>query len=229
MNPANQWASILIASGQGFEVAQNFDVISAHPLRQLRSRLPLRNRIGAITVTAAAHLVIIAALIEGLQQVLITHPPEIAVQFTPEKRRTVIPPPSSPLAPLVIDAAAPVAPQIDVTLTPSPTPAPPLMLPAPPNADFGTSNAEPTWETALLNRLAQAKHVTVDGVHGVVLLRFKMDRDGKVLEAKIDKSAGSDALDQEALAALQRAQPLPTPPPEVPGNPLELIVPVDFP
>jgi periplasmic protein TonB len=212
-------------------MAQNFDVIGAHPLRQVRSQLPIRSRIGAITVTAAAHLVVIIALIAGLHQALIIHRPEIAVQFTPEKRRAVEPSPSSPLAPLVIDAAAPVAPQIDVNIPSAPqaAPTPPLMLPAPPNADFGTSNAEPTWETALLNRLAQAKHVPAEPAHGVVLLRFKMDRDGKVLEAKIEKSAGSDAMDQEALAALQRAQPLPVPPPEVPGNPLELIVPLDFP
>ena len=62
----------------------------------------------------------------------------------------------------------------------------------------------------------------------MVLLRFRMDRDGKLLDSRIEKSSGSDALDQEALAALARAQPLPAPPVEVPGNPLELIVPVDF-
>jgi protein TonB len=209
---------------------QGFDVAGAHPLRQARSGLPIKSRIGALTVTAAAHLVVIIALVEGLQQARIIPPPEIAVQFTPEKRKPVTPPPASPLLPSVIDASAPEAPQITVNLPPAPVagPAPPLMLPAPPNADFGTSNAEPTWETALLNRLAQARPVPAGAAHGVVLLRFKMDRDGKVLEAKIEQSSGSDALDQEALAALQRAQPLPAPPVEVPGNPLELIVPVDF-
>jgi len=208
---------------------QGFD--SAHPLRQ-RSQLPARSRVGAIAITVAAHLVVIVALVEGLEQARIIHPPEIAVQFTPEKRKIVEPPPLSPLAPSVIDASAPAAPQITVNAPPAPVagPAPPLMLPAPPNADFGTSNAEPTWETALLTRLDQAKHMPPAAAkqHGVVLLRFTMDRDGKVLAAKIEKSSGFDALDQEALAALQRIQPLPIPPAEVTGNTLDLIVPVDF-
>ena len=60
------------------------------------------------------------------------------------------------------------------------------------------------------------------------MLRFAMDRSGKVLSAKIDKPSGVDALDQEALALVQRAQPLPKPPAEFPGNPIELVVPVEF-
>jgi len=36
------------------------------------------------------------------------------------------------------------------------------------------------------------------------------------------------ALDQEALAALARAAPLPKPPVEVSGDVLDLVVPVDF-
>jgi len=207
----------------------HFDMADAHPLRQ-RSQLPIKSRIGAIVTTLAAHLIVIIALIEGLEQARIIHPPEIAVQFTPERRKPVALPPSvSPVTPLVIDASAPAitAPEINVS-----APAPPMFLPSPPNADYGTSNAEPTWETALLNRLAQAKRMPpsaqTNKQHGVVLLRFTMDRDGKVLTAKIEKSSGYDALDQEALAAIQRAQPLPIPPAEVPSNTIELIVPIDF-
>ncbi len=55
-----------------------------------------------------------------------------------------------------------------------------------------------------------------------------MNRDGHVLIARIEKSAGDDTLDQQALAALLRAQPLPAPPAEVAGDSLDLIVPVDF-
>lgn len=194
-------------------------------MRAAHAQLPVKSRIGAILTTALAHLVVIAALIEGLEQARIIHPPEIAVQFSPERAKVKEPPPASPLAPSVIDATAPLltAPQINVA---APA-APPMMLPSPPNADYGTSNAEPTWETALLGKLEQAKHAPAAS-HGVVMLHFTMDRDGKVLAAKIEHSSGNDALDQEALAALQRAQPLPAPPTEVPGNSIELIVPVDF-
>jgi periplasmic protein TonB len=205
---------------------QGFDIAGAHPMR-LRARLPVRSRIGAITLTAAAHLVVIVALIEGLEQARIIHPPEILVQFTPEPRKPVETA-AAPVVPSTIDAAAPdlAAPQIAVAVPAAPMP--PMFLPSPPNADYGTSNAEPSWETALLNRVAQSKHAPVSAQHGVVLLHFTMDRDGKVLTAKIEKSSGFDALDQEALAALQRAQPLPIPPVELPGATLDLIVPVDF-
>jgi protein TonB len=206
-----------------------FDIAGAHPLREVRSQLPMRSRIGAIAVTAAAHLVVIIALMEGLEQTRVIHPPEIAVSFTPEKRKPIeMPPSASPVTPSVIDASAPAiaAPQINVS--PAAAPHGPMWLPSPPNADYGTSNAEPTWETALLSKLAQVKPASAANPHGVVLLHFTMDRDGKVLAAKIETSSGIAALDQEALAALQRAQPLPAPPPEVLGNSIELIVPVDF-
>ncbi len=55
-----------------------------------------------------------------------------------------------------------------------------------------------------------------------------MDRDGKVLSARIEKSSGYDLLDEETLALIERAQPLPKPPPDVAGNPIELVVPIEF-
>jgi protein TonB len=49
-----------------------------------------------------------------------------------------------------------------------------------------------------------------------------------VLSARIEKSSGVESLDQETLALIQRAQPLPKPPAEMPGNPIELVVPIEF-
>jgi periplasmic protein TonB len=42
------------------------------------------------------------------------------------------------------------------------------------------------------------------------------------------RSAGTAALDQEALAVLQRAQPFPPPPADTPGERLPLTVPIIF-
>ena len=208
----------------------------AHPLRQAR-QLPVRSRMGAVAATVVAHLVVIAGLIAGLQQARIIHPPEMAVHFSPETKKPVELPPAPPAPVQVIAAyAAPEPPVLDVSPRPAPVAAAsgPMWLPSPPSANPGgeTSNAGPSWETALLNRLAQAKRYPPSAQaakqKGVVLLRFTMDRDGKVLSAGIEHSSGFAALDQEALAAIQRAQPLPAPPPEVLGNPLDLIVPVEF-
>jgi len=42
------------------------------------------------------------------------------------------------------------------------------------------------------------------------------------------RSSGASALDEEALALLRRAQPFPAPPPELPGQRVDLSVPIRF-
>ena len=59
-------------------------------------------------------------------------------------------------------------------------------------------------------------------------VRFTMDRQGRVLSAALERSSGHAALDREALALLERAQPLPAPPAETPGERITLTVPVEF-
>jgi protein TonB len=49
-----------------------------------------------------------------------------------------------------------------------------------------------------------------------------------VIGYQISGSSGSASLDQEALSMIQRASPLPAPPPEVPGSRISLTVPVRF-
>lgn len=63
---------------------------------------------------------------------------------------------------------------------------------------------------------------------GTADLRFRVDRRGRVLAARIERSSGSAALDEEAVAVVRRAEPLPPPPPEIAGETLELVVPVRF-
>ncbi|MCJ2186693.1 energy transducer TonB family protein [Novosphingobium beihaiensis] len=62
---------------------------------------------------------------------------------------------------------------------------------------------------------------------GVVRVRFRTNRAGRMVEAAIVEGAGYASLDREALAALRRAQPLPG----IPGNgpePLDVTVPIEF-
>lgn len=65
-------------------------------------------------------------------------------------------------------------------------------------------------------------------VEGVVYVRFSVDRAGRVTGVSLARSSGHPELDQEALAAVYRAQPLPRPPDEVPGNPIDLTVESEF-
>lgn len=59
-------------------------------------------------------------------------------------------------------------------------------------------------------------------------IRFVMDRAGKVLSSRLERSSGFPDLDREAVALPKRAQPLPKPPNDKPGDTIELVVPVEF-
>jgi len=50
----------------------------------------------------------------------------------------------------------------------------------------------------------------------------------RLLSAKLERGSGHAALDREAVALLHRAQPLPKPPPVAVGDPVSLVVPVEF-
>jgi TonB family protein len=110
--------------------------------------------------------------------------------------------------------------------------APPAPNAAAPGASSALSSTDvPKWQALLLAPLEQFKQypyeAQINHEEGVVYLRFTMDRQGKVLPADIATSSGFDALDQETLALIRRAEPLP-PPPEVSGDFVELTVPVQF-
>jgi protein TonB len=63
---------------------------------------------------------------------------------------------------------------------------------------------------------------------GVPYIRFVMDRDGKVLSSRLERSSGFPDLDREAVSLPKRASPLPKPPDNKRGDTLELVVPVEF-
>jgi protein TonB len=60
------------------------------------------------------------------------------------------------------------------------------------------------------------------------MLHFVMDADGKVVSSDIAKSSGRPILDAEALALIQRAQPLPALPVDFPTRTLDAVVPIEF-
>ncbi len=126
-------------------------------------------------------------------------------------------------------------PPAPATTTPPQVEAPPASksaAPVPGASAPASPDAVPNWQASLLGRLEQFKRyprsARLRRQQGVVYLRFTMDRRGKVLSARIDRSSGFDVLDKEALALVHRAQPLPPPPPAVPGDPIRLVVPVQF-
>jgi protein TonB len=65
------------------------------------------------------------------------------------------------------------------------------------------------------------------GLEGVVRIQFVMDRSGNVTEAWVELSSGSALLDDEAVAAVMRARPLPPPPSDWPQS-FGVSLPIDF-
>jgi protein TonB len=70
---------------------------------------------------------------------------------------------------------------------------------------------------------ARARHET-----GTAQLAFTLDRSGKVLASRIVRTSGFAALDQETIDTVRRAQPFPSPPPNMPGERFDFTVPIRF-
>ncbi len=94
------------------------------------------------------------------------------------------------------------------------------------------AQASVTWQGLLLGHLEKyrryprlAERMRQEGVSYV---RFSVDRQGNVSQARIGRSSGHEALDQATLDTVARATPVPAPPAEVTGNPVEVMVPVQF-
>jgi protein TonB len=106
-------------------------------------------------------------------------------------------------------------------------------MPAAPSPGSASSRAAITqWSDLMMARLQQNKRYPQDArarhEQGVVMLSFTVDRGGHVLERSIAKSSGFAALDEEVLAMVKRAEPLPAFPPAIVQSEIHLTVPIRF-
>src|ERR1700733_3091115 len=96
----------------------------------------------------------------------------------------------------------------------------------------GAPHVATSWETSLVKHLEQYKRypgaAQSRGGEGVVMLSFSVGRSGHVLARQIVKSSGFPDLDQEVIAMIERAQPLPPFPPDMTDTKLDLTVPIRF-
>ena len=101
-----------------------------------------------------------------------------------------------------------------------------------PTASTSLARVQVSWERALINHLNRHKRypdaARSRGAQGVVVVSFSIDRGGQLLAARVAKSSGSSALDEEGLAVLKRASPLPAPPEQIARAMLELTLPIQF-
>jgi periplasmic protein TonB len=94
------------------------------------------------------------------------------------------------------------------------------------------SNVQPNWRSALIGRLQQAKRYPAAArardEQGVATITFTIDRQGHVVSVALTRSSGSATLDEEAVALIHRAEPLPALPPEMHGDTITLTAPISF-
>lgn len=143
-------------------------------------------------------------------------PPPKKVEKAPEKPKPPKPRPVAASQP----AAAPAAAQMTATSE------------APTAASSAPSDTVRTWQSTLLAHLERHKHYPRGSQarreQGVAYVRFTMDRQGRVLSARLERGCGHEALDQETVDMVLRAQPLPPPPPGDPRSVIELVAPVRY-
>lgn len=94
------------------------------------------------------------------------------------------------------------------------------------------NQAQISWQKALHVHLSKHKRYPGEArsrrVQGVVTVTFTIDSTGRVMNTRILKGSGSSLLDEEALAMLGRASPLPAPPEDAVSGSLSLSLPIQF-
>ncbi|MGB6936777.1 MAG: TonB family protein [Xanthobacteraceae bacterium] len=88
-----------------------------------------------------------------------------------------------------------------------------------------------SWEKELAAHVNKFKRYPSDRVmqSAEVFVGFVLDRIGHVVSARVIKGSGHASFDEAKLAMLQRADPVPAPPPLIADENLTFSVPVDFP
>jgi len=208
----------------------------ARPLPRVRARRFASDKLTSVGVTLAVHAVILAMALTAVHVARPKVMQELSVQITPEKRKMAE---AMPVPKLAVPTAVTVPPPVVTIRTPAP---PPVMVqqseakPVPPPpvavAQASAGEAHESFQARLLaqlNRFKQYPRAARQAhIEGVVMLHFVMAADGRVQSFDIAKSSGRPVLDAEALALIQRAQPLPALPADYPTRTLDAVVPIEF-
>lgn len=152
-------------------------------------------------------------------------------------------PPPMPLTPQSVSHKAEAVPDpedstvakaTETTMSPAASAAPPsdrTTAPAPGLSQVAHSAGQIDWRDALLSHVQRYTRYPplLQGrrIEGVAYIRIAMNCQGMLLEHSIQRKSGHRELDMEALATIQRAQPLPAPA-EAPNDRVELVVPIHF-
>jgi protein TonB len=89
-----------------------------------------------------------------------------------------------------------------------------------------------SWKSRLATHLQRHKRYPAAaqsrGEQGTALVRFSIDRSGRVLSSTLVRSSGSTLLDKETMELVRRCEPFPRPPESAGGTQFTFSVPVRF-
>jgi len=96
----------------------------------------------------------------------------------------------------------------------------------------GSTKAIDLWDALVRAKLGRLLRYPIASMRlheeDTVMVRLVIDRNGRLLSSELVQSRGYTRLDGEAMDLVRRASPLPKPPPEVQGETIDFIVPIDF-
>ena len=103
---------------------------------------------------------------------------------------------------------------------------------APSTGAMQKANPIALWQLAVIKRLAPYMRWPDDAPYWIDVaaptVRITIDRQGRVMAAKVIRSSGYESFDKAARKIFKRALTLPPPPPEMPGDPLTFDMAVTF-
>lgn len=90
---------------------------------------------------------------------------------------------------------------------------------AAPTPGFNGAAAQ-SWKSEIVMRISSVKQYpeAARPASGTAVVAFSVNRSGQILGARLARSSGSSLLDQAAVETVRRANPVPAPPPGVPGG-----------
>jgi periplasmic protein TonB len=151
-----------------------------------------------------------------------TKPPETETEVTPPKLEPEPPRPPEPPAEVALPMPEPEPPK-------PPEPKPPPEEQTAPAAARTPPRDVVRWQNQLGAHIDRFKRYPATARRGgTTTVAFTIDRQGRLVQSSIVESAGSPALDQEALATLARAAPMPHPPDDVTDAELTFTVSLHF-
>lgn len=202
-----------------------------------------------LAVAAACHGVAIWALLSPLSELSddgIKAPMMVLLDLPESLTALAAPVQDLPPGPVEQEETRPAPPKEEDIKPPPPEAEAALPIPDPPKPEQpaaekqaaapSATRMQPSsvtrWQSLLAAHIEGFKRYPAEArsrrEQGVARVAFTIDRQGRLLRSRIAQSSGSPALDQETLAMVSRAQPLPRPPDELSGTDLTFVLPIRF-